>query len=215
MMKFRALLSPSDRHSEILFGLIMVLAITGTVGLGTGSRTAVISAGIGACIAWGIVDGIIYVYSNLLERGRIALSVQETSTCTGEGCDLRKVKEELEGTIVDTLGERERHEVAQHILIRLKPVENHTTVTRDDILGGFAAGTLVFVAGIPPLLPFIFLDGIQAMWLSSTIGLIMLFGIGYRWGGYVGRSRFWTGVTMMSVGFAITAIVIALEEQKL
>lgn len=210
MMKFRTLLLPSDRHSEILFGLIMVLTITGTVGLETGSRKAVISAGIGACIAWGIVDGIIYVYSSLLERGRIALAAQEASTCTEEGCDLRKIKEELEDTIVDTLGEREKHEVAQHILARLKPVENHTRATRDDILGGIAAGMLVFVSGVPPLLPFVFLDGIQAMRLSSAIGLIMLYAIGYRWGGYLGRSRFWTGVTMMSVGIVITGVVIAL-----
>jgi hypothetical protein len=124
MMKFHAILSPSDRFSEILFGLIMVLTITGTVGLETGLRKAVISAGIGACIAWGIVDGIIYVYSSLLERGRIVLVAQEASTCTGEGCDIRTIKEELKDTIVDTLGEREKHEVAQHIQARLKPVEN-------------------------------------------------------------------------------------------
>lgn len=209
-MKFRAILSPSDRHSEILFGLIMVLAITGTVWIGTHSTKAIISAGIGACVAWGIVDGIIYVYSSLLERGRIALAAQEASTCTGEGCDLRAIKEELEGTIVDTLGERERHEVAQHILVRLKPVENHTRATKDDILGGIAAGMLVLVSGVPPLLPFVFLDGIQAMRLSSVIGLVMLYAIGYRWGSYVGRSRFWTGVIMMSVGIAITGVVIAL-----
>ncbi len=210
MMKFRTVLSPSDRHSEILFGLIMVLAITGTVWLGTHSTKAIISAGIGACVAWGIVDGIIYVYSSLLERGRIALAAQEASTCTGEGCDLRTIKEELEGTIVDTLGEREKHEVAQHILARLKPVENHTHATRDDIMGGIAAGMLVFVSGVPPLLPFMFLDGVWAMRLSSIIGFVMLYTIGYRWGGYVGRSRFWTGVIMMSVGIAITGVVIAL-----
>ena len=210
MMKFRAILSPSDRHSEILFGLIMVLAITGTVWIGTHSTKAIISAGIGACVAWGIVDGIIYVYSSLLERGRIALAAQEASTCTGEGCDLRAMKEELGGTIVDTLGERERHEVAQHILMRLKPVENRTSVNKDDILGGIAAGMLVFVSGVPPLIPFIFLDGIWALRFSSIIGFVMLYAIGYRWGGYVGKSRFWTGVTMMSVGLAITGVVIAL-----
>jgi hypothetical protein len=194
----------------MLFGLIMVLAITGTVWLGTHSTKAIISAGIGSCVAWGIVDGIIYVYSSLLERGRIALAAQEASTCTGDGCDLRTIKEELEGTIVDTLGEREKHEVAQHILARLKPVENHTHATRDDIMGGIAAGMLVFVSGVPPLLPFMFLDGVWAMRLSSIIGFVMLYAIGYRWGGYVGRSRFWTGVTMMSVGIAITGVVIAL-----
>ena len=84
MMKFHAILSPSDRHSEMLFGLIMVLTITGTVWLGTHSTKAIISAGIGACIAWGIVDGIIYVYSSLLERGRIALAAQEASSCWGK-----------------------------------------------------------------------------------------------------------------------------------
>jgi hypothetical protein len=146
MMKFRAILSPSDRFSEILFGLIIVLTITGTVGLGTNSRKAVLSAGIGACIAWGIVDGIIYIYSNLIERGRLALASQEVYSCNGEGSDLRKIKEELKDTIVDTLGEREKHEVAQHILARLKPIENHTSATRDDIRGGIAAGMLVFNA---------------------------------------------------------------------
>lgn len=210
MMKFRANLSPSDRFSEILFGLIMVLTITGTVGLETGSRKAVISAGIGACIAWGIVDGIIYVYSSLLERGRIVLVAQEATTCRGEGCDIRTIKEELKDTIVDTLGEREKHEVAQHILARLKPVENHTSATRDDILGGIAAGTLVFISGIPLLFPFLLLDGTWALWLSRIIGFVMLFGIGYGWGGYVGRSRFRTGVTMMGIGVAITGVVIAL-----
>ncbi len=210
MMKFRSLLSPSDRHSEILFGLIMVLTITGTVGLETGSRKAVLSAGIGACIAWGIVDGIIYVYGNLLERGRIALAAQEASTCREEGCDLRKIKEELEDTIVDTLSEREKHEVAMHIKERLKPVENHTHATKEDIQGGIAAGMLVFLSGIPVLLPFLFLDGIWAMRLSSIIGFILLFAIGYRWGGYIGRSRFWTGITMMGVVMVITGVVIAL-----
>lgn len=210
MMKFRALLSPSDRHSEMLFGLIMVLAITGTVWLETGSTRAILSAGIGACIAWGIVDGIIYVYSNLLERGRIALAVQEASKCSGEGCDLRKIKEELEDTIVDTLGEREKHEVAQHILMRLKPAENHTRATKDDILGGVAAGMLVFVSGMPLLLPFLFLDGIWAMRLSRIVGFVMLFGLGYRWGGYVGRNKLQTGIVMMSVGVVITGVVMAL-----
>ena len=94
--------------------------------------------------------------------------------------------------------------------MRLKPVENHTRATKDDILGGIAAGMLVFVSGVPPLLPFVFLDGIQAMRLSSVIGLVMLYAIGYRWGSYVGRSRFWTGVIMMSVGIAITGVVIVL-----
>ncbi len=188
----------------------MVLAITGTVWIGTHSTKAIISAGIGACVAWGIVDGIIYVYSSLLERGRIALAAQEASTCTGKGCDLRAIKEELEGTIVDTLGERERYEVAQHILMRLKPVDNRTSVTKEDIKGGIAAGMLVFVSGMPPLLPFVFFEGIQAMRLSSFIGLVMLYAIGYRWGSYVGRSRFWTGVIMISVGIVITGVVIAL-----
>lgn len=210
MMKFRSLLSPSDRHSEILFGLIMVLTITGTVGLETGSRKAVLSAGIGACIAWGIVDGIIFVYGNLLERGRIALAAREASTCKEEGCDLRKIREELEDTIVDTLSEREKHEVARHIRERLKPVENHTHATKEDIMGGIAAGMLVFLSGIPVLLPFLFLDGIWAMRLSSLIGFILLFAIGYRWAGYIGQSRFWTGVTMMGVGMVITGVVIVL-----
>lgn len=209
MIDFR-ILSPSDRYSEILCGLIMVLAITGTVWLGTHSTKAVISAGIGACAAWGIVDGVIYVYGSILERGRIALAIQETFKCADEGCSLSAIKEELEDTIVDTLSEQERDDVARHIFMYLKPVGNRTKANKDDILGGIATGMLVFVSGIPLLLPFMFLDDIWALRLSRVIGFVMLYTVGHRWGGYIGISRLWTGVTMLSIGITITGVVVAL-----
>jgi VIT1/CCC1 family predicted Fe2+/Mn2+ transporter len=57
---------------------------------------------------------------------------------------------------------------------RLKPIENHTSATRDDMRGGIAAGMLVFISGIPLLLPFVFLDDIWVMWEEASSGLALL-----------------------------------------
>src|SRR5659263_745945 len=60
-------LSPAERLSEIIFGLIMVLTITSTLKIAltdgeAGIRTMAIAA-LGCNAAWGIVDGAMYILS--------------------------------------------------------------------------------------------------------------------------------------------------------
>ena len=69
------LLDPIDRVSEILFGLFMVLTFTGTVSVATAGREDVrlmLIAAIGCNIAWGFVDGVMYVLRTLVSRAREA-----------------------------------------------------------------------------------------------------------------------------------------------
>ena len=65
-------LDPSERLGEILFGVIMVLTVTLTAGLtADGGREGVhelLLAAIGCNIAWGFIDGIMYVMSCVTER---------------------------------------------------------------------------------------------------------------------------------------------------
>ena len=66
-------LDPNDRLSEVLFGLIMVLTFTGSLSVADAGRDDVRGMLIGALgcnVAWGIIDGILYVMGNLAERGR-------------------------------------------------------------------------------------------------------------------------------------------------
>ena len=72
---FERYLDPSDRPDELLFGLIMVLSITLGVGLATdeGGSTLLVALTIFSCnLAWGLIDGIMYIVTQLYDRSRKA-----------------------------------------------------------------------------------------------------------------------------------------------
>src|SRR5215468_3180897 len=66
------ILEPVERVSEILFGLIMALTVTGAVSVATADssqiRTMLIGA-LGCNLAWGIIDAGMYLMACLNERG--------------------------------------------------------------------------------------------------------------------------------------------------
>lgn len=62
-----------QRVSEVLFGLIMVLTFTGSLEVATAGRSDVrvmLVAALGCNLAWGIIDGGMYLMGTLHERGR-------------------------------------------------------------------------------------------------------------------------------------------------
>ena len=66
-------LEPSDRISEVLFGLIMVLTFTGSLSVAEAGREDVRTMLIGALgcnLAWGIIDAVFYLMGSLAEKGR-------------------------------------------------------------------------------------------------------------------------------------------------
>ena len=68
-----SILDPMDRISEVLFGLIMVLTFTCTLGVATATQIQVrtmLFAALGCNLAWGIIDGAVYLLARLNERGR-------------------------------------------------------------------------------------------------------------------------------------------------
>src|SRR6266446_6767050 len=69
----KRVLEPHDRISEVLFGLIMVLTFTGSLSVAEAGRedvrTMLIGA-LGCSVAWGIIDGILYLMGCLAEKGR-------------------------------------------------------------------------------------------------------------------------------------------------
>src|ERR1041384_5733571 len=69
----KRVLEPHDRISEVLFGLIMVLTFTGSLSVAEAGRAAVRTMLIGApgCnVAWGVIDGVLYLMGCLAEKGR-------------------------------------------------------------------------------------------------------------------------------------------------
>ena len=69
----KRLLEPIERISEILFGLIMALTFTCTISAASAGQAdvrAVLLGALGCNLAWGIVDGAIYLITTLAERAR-------------------------------------------------------------------------------------------------------------------------------------------------
>src|SRR6476620_4202242 len=69
----KRVLEPIDRISEVLFGLIMVLTFTGSLSVAEAGREDVRTMLIGALgcnLAWGIIDGLLYLMGCLSEQGR-------------------------------------------------------------------------------------------------------------------------------------------------
>jgi hypothetical protein len=67
-------LSPVDRATEVVFGLIMALTFTGGLSVATASQTevrAMLIGALGCNLAWGMVDAVMFVLANMAERGRM------------------------------------------------------------------------------------------------------------------------------------------------
>ena len=62
--KSQASWSPVERVSEMLFGLIMVLTFTGSLSVAEAGREdvrAMLIGALGCNLAWGIIDGLLYL----------------------------------------------------------------------------------------------------------------------------------------------------------
>src|SRR5262245_47211105 len=75
----KGVLAPDERVSEVLFGLIMVLTFTGSLSIAEAGREDVRTMLIGALgcnLAWGIIDGVLYLMGCLAEKGRSLFTIQ-------------------------------------------------------------------------------------------------------------------------------------------
>jgi hypothetical protein len=73
------ILEPMDRISEILFGLIMALTFTLTLGVVTVDTIQVrimLLGALGCNLAWGIIDASVFLMARFNQRGRSAMQLQ-------------------------------------------------------------------------------------------------------------------------------------------
>src|SRR5688572_19305312 len=69
----KRVLEPHERIFEVLFGLMMVLPFTGSLSIDEATRIDVRTMLTGALrcdLAWGIIDGVLYLMGCLAEKGR-------------------------------------------------------------------------------------------------------------------------------------------------
>ena len=182
-------LDPIDRISEVLFGLFMVLTFTGTLSVLDSGRDEVRSmlvAAIGCNIAWGFVDGVMYVLRNLVARGHKARLVQAVRGASRPKQAHRLIGGEI-GALAGALGTTELERLRQWIVAQPEQNLPVVRVTGLDMRGAVAVFLLVFLSTFPVVLPFVLIaDPGTAKRVSAAVAIVMLFLCGHAWGRYAG-----------------------------
>src|SRR5438067_13782649 len=102
----RRVLEPIDRISEVLFGLIMVLTFTGSLSIAAAGRDDVRTMLIGALgcnLAWGVIDGALYLMGCLAEKGRGLLTFRAVRKATDAKEAQRLIAEGLPSVVAGVL----------------------------------------------------------------------------------------------------------------
>lgn len=207
------LLEPIDRVSEVLFGLIMVLTFTGTLSVADAGRDEVRTMLIGALgcnLAWGIIDGILYLMGCLAEATRGLRTLQSVRGAASTEHAHRVIAGALPAALASVIGPAEL-EVLHQRLKQLPEPPERVRLGRNDWLGAVSVFLWVFLSTFPVVIPFIVMKSVEpAMRVSNAIALVMLFMTGYGFGRCAGRHPWLTGVAMVALGGILVGLTIAL-----
>jgi VIT1/CCC1 family predicted Fe2+/Mn2+ transporter len=205
-------LSPVDRISEILFGLIMALTFTGTLSVATAERSEVREMLIGALgcnVAWGLVDAVMFLLAALAERGRNIAILTEVRKAADPARARELILDAMPPLVASTMQPAEV-DVIRDRLVRL-PEPGRLSLTGADFRMAVAVFLLVFLATLPVALPFAFIpEAHRALRISNGIALAMLFLGGYYLGGHAGRRPWLSGLLMLAIGVLLVWATIAL-----
>jgi hypothetical protein len=209
----KGFLEPIDRVSEVLFGLIMVLTITGTLSLTGAGRTNVKEMFLGALgcnIAWGFIDAVFYLMAVLAEKGRNLrrLHLVRLTTDPAEAHRLLAavmppvVADAIDPSVYSSLHER---------LKQLPEPPRRAGLGKEDWFGAGGVFLLVFLSTLPVAIPFFFMKQIgPALRLSNAIAIALLAVSGAAFGRITGRNPWLVAIAMVVFGTLVVALTIAL-----
>jgi VIT1/CCC1 family predicted Fe2+/Mn2+ transporter len=206
-------LEPNERVAEVLFGLIMVLTFTGSLSVAEAGRDDVRTMLIGALgcnIAWGIIDGILYLMGCLSEQGRGIRSLRALRKAAAPADAHRVIADALPPMVAAALDPAEYESLRQK-LVRLPELPAHPRLCKQEWLGALAVFLWVFIITFPVTIPFIFMNNVgRAMRVSNAIAIVLLFLTGYAFGRIAEYRPWLTGLAMVVLGTVLVGITMAL-----
>ena len=208
----RRVLDPTERFSEILFGLIMVLTFTGSLSAAESGRAEVRTMLIGALgcnLAWGIIDSIFYLMNTLGERGHKLVALRRLRAFSDSAKARALLVEELPPVLASVLRPEDLDMLRERLIALPQP--ERAPLHRDDFRGAVAVFFLVFLSTFPVAVPFLVMhDAMLALRVSNAIAIVLLFVGGYNLAKYIGTRPWRTGLAMVAIGVALVGLTIAL-----
>lgn len=221
---FNALIDPIDRLSETVFSILILLTFTLAFRIirlsgspdqafsSTNVNELLIGA-LGAILAWGTIDGVMYALFSLFARGeshRLLIQIQGAET-EQEAVDA--IADNFDYILEPITGEPERQMLYKNVLSHLQDSQPRKINFRhQDFTGALGHVLVAIVAVLPSLTPLVLLrnDYDLAIRVSNVVSFLVLFLAGYNWGKYTGANPWKTGMLLMSVAVVMVLIAIPL-----
>ena len=210
---FRAL-DPADALAEMTCGLVMVLTILCTAGWyieGTDNpRRALAFAAFGCCLAWGIIDGFLYVASAVYSRGRrgrLIRSVQASDHLAAVDFVRGRV-DEATGNLLSAASSTAVAEELVAAAAKVDPPERITTKRSDfpPVAGAMVLNVSATV--LPGIAILLVNDWRDALALAKALVVGMMFLTGYLWGRTTRFGGWRSGSAMLVFGVTMVGIAV-------
>lgn len=209
----KRLLDPVDRISEVLFGLIMALGFTGTVSATSADHAEIhtmLSGALGCNLAWGIVDAVMYLLTELTHRGRNLTLLHVARDTRNPEAARRAIASAIPPRVASVVGTEELEAIRLRINTLPEP-PRRARLDRDDYLAALGVCLLVFLSTFPVAIPFMIMsDPKPAMRISNLIAVVMLFLCGASLGRLAGHRPWLVGAMLAVLGSALVGLTIAL-----
>jgi hypothetical protein len=209
----KGLLSPVERVSEILFGLIMALTFTCTINIVEANRMEVrdtLIAAIGCNIAWGLVDAVMYVLTMLAERGRNKTILEFVRTTTDHKEARQFIADALPPLIARQMDEDKLENLRKSLLLvpdNLVKVK----LTKGDLKTAVGIFILVFISTFPVAIPFLIIkEPHLALRVSNLIAILLMCVCGWLIAQYGGYNRIVTSLALAVIGVGLVGLTIRL-----
>ena len=207
-----AALSPFERASEAVFGILMAISVTAafeiTVGKDINVRELMIGA-LGCNLAWGLIDAVMYLFAQQFDRHRNHRTVLELRAATSDEAFRAMVKDAVPPFLGNTL-------TAENYA-RIREATNAYAAPRPEFwpLQEFRTAGLicliVFGSTFPLVVPFLFMqDAWLALRVSHAVAVGMLFALGWSLGRWSGASPLGSGAVFATVGSVLAIACVAL-----
>jgi hypothetical protein len=206
-----AALSPFERASESVFGILMAISVTAafeiTVGKDVDTRELMIAA-LGCNLAWGLIDAVMYLLQQQFDRYRQHRIVVQLHAAGSEDEFRRVVRDASPPLLAEAL--------TPDAFARIRELTSRASEkpsfwpARELAVAGLIC-LIVFASTFPLVVPFMLMqDPWLAMRASHAVAAVMLFWLGWGLGRWSGASPLASGVVFATVGVVLAVSCIAL-----
>jgi VIT1/CCC1 family predicted Fe2+/Mn2+ transporter len=165
---------------------------------------------LGCNLAWGIVDGGLFLLARINDRGVKVLTLRAIRQAPDSETARRAIADALPPELVSVLPPEQLELMRQKLQQLPEPCER-PSLTKRDWTGALGLCSLSFLSTFPVVIPFIFLsDAKLALRVSYAVAIVMLFCCGYAFGYHSGLRPWAAGLSMVVFGSALVGVAVAL-----